>query len=118
MLFFHAHMLRAKALQYREFSIIQPLLSSVCNRAERGKKWESSWNQPEMKIEVTRNRSWKTDIKKVRKAIKEVRSLKKVYVFNIEETACWRISKPEFDEEDGNCFSGVLKFNFKNSLRE
>jgi hypothetical protein len=39
-------------------------------------------------------------------------------VFNIEETACWRISKPEFDEEDGNCFSGVLKFNFKNSLRE
>ena len=81
------------------------------------KKWESSWNQPEMIIEVTRNRSWNTDIKKVRKAIKEVRSLKEVFVFNIEESECWRISKPDFDEEDGNCFSGVLKFDLKNCLR-
>lgn len=110
-------MLRAKALQYREFSIIQPLLSSVCNRAERGKKWESSWNQPEMMIEVTRNRSWNTDIKKVRKAIKEVRSPKEVFVFNFEESECWRISKPDFDKEDGDCFSGVLKFDLKNCLR-
>lgn len=81
------------------------------------KKWESSWNQPEMIIAVTRNRSWNTDIKKVRKAIKEVRSLKEVFVFNIEESECWRISKPDFDEEDGNCFSGVLKFDLKNCLR-
>jgi Uma2 family endonuclease len=81
------------------------------------KKWESSWNQPEMIIEVTRNRSWNTDIKKVRKAIKDVRSLKEVFVFNIEESECWRISKPDFDEEDGNCFSGVLKFDLKNCLR-
>jgi Uma2 family endonuclease len=81
------------------------------------RKWENSWNQPEMIIEVTRNRSWNADIKKVRKAIKEVRSLKEVFVFNIEESECWRISKPDFDEEDGNCFSGVLKFDLKNCLR-
>ena len=78
---------------------------------------DSSWNQPEMIIEVTRDRSWNSDIKKVRKAIKEVRSLKEVFVFNIEETECWRISKPDFDEEDGNCFSSVLKFDLKNCLR-
>jgi hypothetical protein len=70
-----------------------------------------------MIIEVTRNRSWNTDIKKVRKAIKEVKSLKEVFVFNIEESECWRISKPEFDEEYGNCFSGVLRFDLKNCLR-
>ncbi|MCX6263119.1 MAG: hypothetical protein NTZ47_01070 [Bacteroidetes bacterium] len=81
------------------------------------RKWENSWNQPEMIIEVTRNRSWNADIKKVRKAIKEVRSLKEVFVFNIEESECWRISKPDFDEEDGNCFSGVLRFDLKNCLR-
>jgi Uma2 family endonuclease len=81
------------------------------------KKRESSWNQPEMIIEVTRNRSWNTDIKKVRKAIKEIRSLKEVFVFNIEESECWRISKPDFDEEDGNSFSGVLRFDLKNCLR-
>jgi len=81
------------------------------------RKRENSWNQPEMIIEVTRNRSWNTDIKKVREAIKEVRSLKEVFVFNIEESECWRISKPDFDEEDGNCFSGVLKFDLKNCLR-
>ena len=81
------------------------------------KKRESSWNQPEMIIEVTRNRSWNSDIKKVRKAIKEVRSLKEVFVFNIEETECWRIIKPDFDEEDGNSFSTVLKFDLKNCLR-
>ena len=81
------------------------------------KKRESSWNQPEMIIEVTRNRSWNTDIKKVRKAIKEIKSLKEVFVFNIEESECWRISKPDFDEEDGNSFSGVLRFDLKNCLR-
>ena len=81
------------------------------------RKWENSWNQPEMIIEVTRNRSWNADIKKVRKAIKEVKSLKEVFVFNIEESECWRISKPDFDEEDGNCFSGVLRFDLKNCLR-
>lgn len=81
------------------------------------KKRESSWNQPEMIIEVTRNRGWNSDIKKVRKAIKEVSSLKEVFVFNIEESECWRISKPDFDEEDGNCFSSVLKFDLKNCLR-
>ena len=81
------------------------------------RKWENSWNQPEMIIEVTRNRSWNADIKKVRKAIKEVRSLKEVFVFNIEESECWRISKPDFGEEDGNCFSGVLRFDLKNCLR-
>lgn len=81
------------------------------------KRRESSWNQPEMIIEVTRNRSWNSDIKKVRKAIKEVKSLKEVFVFNIEESECWRISKPDFDEEDGNCFSGVLRFDLKNCLR-
>jgi hypothetical protein len=58
-----------------------------------------------------------TDIKKVKKAIKEIRSLKEVFVFNIEESECWRISKPDFDEEDGNCFSSVLKFDLKNCLR-
>ncbi len=81
------------------------------------KKRESSWNQPEMIIEVTRNRSWNTDIKKVRKAIKEIKSLEEVFVFNIEESECWRISKPDFDEEDGNSFSGVLRFDLKNCLR-
>ena len=81
------------------------------------KKRESSWNQPEMIIEVTRNRSWNTDIKKVRNAIKEIKSLKEVFVFNIEESECWRISKPDFDEEDGNSFSGVLRFDLKNCLR-
>ena len=81
------------------------------------KKRENSWNQPEMIIEVTRNRSWNSDIKKVRKAIKEVRSLKEVFVFNIEESECWRITKPNFDEEDGNCFSDVLRFDLKNCLR-
>jgi hypothetical protein len=81
------------------------------------KKRENSWNQPEMIIEVTRNRSWNADIRKVRKAIKEVRSLEEVFVFNIEESECWRISKPDFDEEDGNCFSGVLRFDLKNCLR-
>jgi Uma2 family endonuclease len=81
------------------------------------KKRESSWNQPEMIIEVTRNRSWNSDIKKVRKALKEVRSLKEVFVFNIEEIECWRIIKPDFDEEDGNSFSTVLKFDLKNCLR-
>ena len=81
------------------------------------KKRENSWNQPEMIIEVTRNRSWNSDIKKVRKAIKEVRSLKEVFVFNIEESECWRINKPDFDEEDGNCFSDVLRFDLKNCLR-
>ena len=81
------------------------------------KKRENSWNQPEMIIEVTRNRSWNSDIKKVRKAIKEVRSLKEVFVFNIEESECWRITKPDFDEEDGNCFSDVLRFDLKNCLR-
>ncbi len=81
------------------------------------KKRERSWNQPEMIIEVTRNRSWNSDIKKVRKAIKEVRSLKELFVFNIEETECWRIIKPDFDEEDGNSFSTVLKFDLKNCLR-
>jgi len=81
------------------------------------KKRENSWNQPEIIIEVTRNRSWNSDIKKVRKAIKEVRSLKEVFVFNIEETECWRIIKPDFDEEDGNCFSNVLKLDLKNCLR-
>ena len=81
------------------------------------KKRESSWNQPEMIIEVTRNRSWNTDIKKVRKAIKEIKSLKEVFVFNIKESECWRISKPDFDEEDGNSFSGVLRFDLKNCLR-
>jgi len=77
----------------------------------------STWNQPEMIIEVTRNRSWNTDIKKVRKSIKEVKSLKEVFVFYIEESECWRISKLDFDEEDGNCFSGVLRFDLKNCLR-
>ena len=77
------------------------------------KKRENSWNQPEMIIEVTRNRSWNSDIKKVRKAIKEVRTLKEVFVFNIEESECWRINKPDFDEEDGNCFSDVLRFDLK-----
>ena len=81
------------------------------------KKRENSWNQPEMIIEVTRNRSWNSDIKKVRKAIKEVRTLKEVFVFNIEESECWRINKPDFDEEDGNCFSDVLRFDLKNCLR-
>lgn len=77
----------------------------------------NTWNQPEMIIEVTRNRSWNSDIKKVRKALQEVPSLKEVFVFNMEETECWRISKPDFDEEDGNSFSGVLRFDLKNCLR-
>jgi Uma2 family endonuclease len=81
------------------------------------RKRENSWNQPEMIIEVTRNRSWNADIIKVRKAIKEVRSLKEVFVFNIEEAECWRISKPDFLEEDGNTASNVLKYDLKNCLR-
>lgn len=81
------------------------------------KKDGSTWNQPEMIIEVTRNRSWNADIRKVKKAIKQIHSLKEVFVFNIEETECWRISKPDFDEEDGNSFSSVLKFDLKNCLR-
>jgi hypothetical protein len=81
------------------------------------KKSENTWNQPEVIIEVTRFRGWNTDIKKVRKAIKEVRSLKEVFVFNIEESECWKISKPDFDEDDGNCFSDVLRFDLKNCLR-
>jgi hypothetical protein len=40
----------------------------------------NSWNQPEMIIEATKNRSWNTDIKKVRKALKEARSLQKVFI--------------------------------------
>jgi len=81
------------------------------------KKRESTWNQPEMIIEVTRNRSWNAEIWKVKKAIKEIHSLKEVFVFNIEETECWRISKPDFDKENGNFFSSVLKFDLKNCLR-
>jgi len=81
------------------------------------KKRENTWNQPEVIIEVTRFRGWNTDIKKGRKAIKEVRSLKEVFVFNIEESECWKISKPDFDEDDGNCFSDVLRFDLKNCLR-
>ncbi|MFM7016831.1 MAG: hypothetical protein ACKOX3_10945 [Bacteroidota bacterium] len=81
------------------------------------RKSDHSWNQPEMIIEVCRNRSWNSDIKKVRKAIKTVKSLQEVFVFNLEEAECWRISKPEYDEEDGNCFSDVLRFDLKNCLR-
>lgn len=115
--------LQSKGLQYEYMVAPEVVLKN--NELKNGyiipdvsvKKRASSWNQPEIIIEVTRNRSWNSDIKKVRKAINEVRSLKEVFVFNIEETECWRISKPDFDEEDGNCFSSVLKFDLKNCLR-
>jgi len=82
--------LQSRGLQY-EFKVApdvvlknEDLKEGYIIRDIAVKKRESSWNQPEMIIEVTRNRSWNSDIKKVRKAIKEVPSLKEVFVFNIE----------------------------------
>jgi Uma2 family endonuclease len=115
--------LQSRGLQY-EFKVAPEVV--LKNKGLKGgyiipdisvKKRESTWNQPEMIFEVTRNRSWNADIKKVKKAIEEIPSLKEVFVFNVEESECWRISKPDFEEEDGNCFSSVLKFDLKNCLR-
>ena len=42
----------------------------------------NTWNQPEIIIEVSRNRGYLTDIKKVKRAVKNIRSLKEGFVFN------------------------------------
>lgn len=75
------------------------------------KKWESASNKPEMITEVNRHRRQNSDIKKVIKAIRELGSLKVVFVFNIAASECRRTSKPDFDEADGNCFSGVRRYD-------
>ena len=47
----------------------------------------NTWNQPEIIIEVSRNRGYLTDIKKVKKAVKNIRSLKEGQMRRIPATA-------------------------------
>jgi Uma2 family endonuclease len=81
------------------------------------KKDGNSWNQPEIIIEVSRARGYLTDIKKVKKAIKNIRSLKEGFIFNYETGEGCRISKPDFDEEDGESYSEILDFDLKECVR-
>jgi Uma2 family endonuclease len=81
------------------------------------KKDEKTWSQPEIIIEVSRNRGYKADIRKVKKAVKNIRSLKEGFVFNYETGEGCRITKPDLDEEDGESYSEVLDFDLKECLR-
>jgi Uma2 family endonuclease len=81
------------------------------------KKEDNSWNQPEVIIEVSRTRGYLTDIKKVKRAIKNIRSLKEGFVFNYETGEGCRISKPDFEEEDGESYSEILDFDLKECVR-
>jgi len=81
------------------------------------KKEGNTWNQPEVIIEVSRNRGYLTDIKKVKRAIKNIRSLKECFVFNYESGEGCRIIKPDFEEEDGESFSEILNFDLEDCLR-
>jgi hypothetical protein len=81
------------------------------------KNEENTWNQPEIIIEVSRNRGYLADIKKVKRAIKTIRSLKEGFVFNYETGEGCRISKPDIEEEDGESYSVILDFDLKECLR-
>ncbi|MEI8136866.1 MAG: hypothetical protein WCH21_06025 [Bacteroidota bacterium] len=77
----------------------------------------NTWNQPEIIIEVSRNRGYLKDIKKVKRAIKNILSLKEGFVFNYETGEGCRIAKPDFEEEDGESYSEILDFDLKECLR-
>jgi Uma2 family endonuclease len=81
------------------------------------KKEGNSWNQPAIIVEISRTRGYLTDIKKVKKALKNIRSLKEGFIFNYETGEGCRISKPDFDEEDGESYSEILDFDLKECLR-
>ena len=81
------------------------------------KKDGNSWNQPVIIVEISRTRGYLTDIKKVRKALKNIRSLNEGFVFNYETGEGCRISKPDFDEEDGESYSAILDFDLKECVR-
>jgi Uma2 family endonuclease len=81
------------------------------------KKDGNSWNQPVIIVEISRTRGYLSDIKKVRKALKNIRSLKEGFVFNYETGEGCRISKPDFDEEDGESYSAILDFDLKECVR-
>lgn len=81
------------------------------------KKDGNSWNQPVIIVEISRTRGYLTDIKKVKKALKNISSLKEGFIFNYETGEGCRISKPDFDEEDGESYSAILDFDLKECLR-
>jgi len=81
------------------------------------KKDGNSWNQPVIIVEISRTRGYLSDIKKVKKALKNIRSLKEGFVFNYETGEGCRISKPDFDEEDGESYSAILDFDLKDCVR-
>ena len=78
---------------------------------------DNSWNQPVLIIEISRTRGYLSNIKKARKAVKNIRSLQEGFVFNYETGEGCRITKPDFDEEDGESYSNVLDFNLIDCLR-
>lgn len=81
------------------------------------RKEGNSWNQPEIIIEVSRTRGYLTDIKKVTKAVKNIRSLKEGFIFNYETGEGCRIKKTDFEEEDGESYSEILEFDLNDCLR-
>lgn len=81
------------------------------------KKDGKSWNQPEIIIEISKTRGYNADVKKVKKAVQVIRSLKEGFVYNYETGEGCRIRKPDLDEEDGESYSDVLDFDLLDCLR-
>lgn len=81
------------------------------------KQEDKSWNQPDIIIEVSRTRGYISDIKKVKRALKIIRSLKEGFIFNYETGEGCRISKPFLHEEDGESYSEILDFDLKECIR-
>ena len=105
--FFVAPELRIKSLSLNEKSIIPDIVI----------KDDKGWNQPIIIIEVSRNRGYITDIKKVKRAVKKIKTLKEGYIFNYESGEGCRICKPNFEEEDGVSYSEILDFDLNDCLR-
>lgn len=76
-----------------------------------------TWNQPVLIIEVSRSRGLKTDIKKVKKAVKFMRSMQEGFIYNYETGSIFRIMKQTLSEEEKG-YSKLLGIDLISCLKK
>jgi len=108
-LFYVAPELRVKASIFNNGSFIPDIVI---------RSTDKTWNQPILIIEISRSRGFKTDTKKVKKAVKNIRSLKEGFIFNYEKASICRILKPSIIEEEGKGYSKVLDLDLNLCLKK
>lgn len=76
-----------------------------------------TWNQPILIIEVSRSRGLKTDIKKNKKAVKYMRSMREGFIYDYETGSIFRILKQTLIEEE-NGYSNLLRIDLMSCIKK